>query len=861
MANKTLKEVIEFVDGLYPNACSNEQKAQWVNEVESYIQREICGMSESTVLVRIPYEDHEDDELFLSPMHDKIYRDYLIAMIHFANQELPAYNNAISVYNKGLTEFAKWYARNYTHGIPSAVVCYLTAFDIAVNHGFAGSESEWLKSLKGDKGDTGHGLEIKGVYDTIKDIRENVTNPKAGDIYQDEGQVLYLWDGETWVSLGSYKGEQGDKGDALTFEMLTDEQKLELKGDKGEPGEDGKDGENGKDGKDGKDGVSIVGVENFYTSYEPGGENLIMLHLSDGTTAEGFFSVRNGTQGPQGDKGDKGDAFTYADFTQEQLEGLRGPAGAPGRALKFDDLKYYEKEELRGKPGHGLNIKGVYETLQALENNITAPTVGDIYQVGNQLLYLWNGTKWAYLGSYKGDKGDKGDPFTYEDFTEEQLENLKGPQGEIGPQGPQGEPGPQGDKGDKGDAFTYEDFTEEQKAEIMQEAYTRKESDNLFANAIKGKLSGGTISATDVSPLEHELDVKVKSINLAKKQTGYTSYGGTIATKQVIYNEVKYKNTISSLVKIKGGQTYRFGKTGSRGSQMNCFLYAEKPGTPEILAIDGKYEPSVESARKGYLVVNAPENATYLFITWTDNEETKPCGDVYCYEGGDEKEYTPYVDVSGLQVRRSGKNLLPVQGVNFTYGGLTFTSDNGELVVNGAATSRHLYSNNENLIENFSATLSPGAYVFTATNKGTTGFPSITLRNVLTDESGASVYIVQSADLNGLTGGATVSKTFSLTETTTLHLGLTVEDVREFNNVHFQFQIERGDVATEFEASDVQVANVDAEGNVQGLTSRYPDMYLDTGYVGVSIDCEYNRDATKVINKLEQAIIALGGSI
>lgn len=35
-------------------------------------------------------------------------------------------------------------------------------------------------------------------------------------------------------------------------------------------------------------------------------------------------------QGPKGDPGSKGDAFTYADFTQEQLESLKGPKGDKG---------------------------------------------------------------------------------------------------------------------------------------------------------------------------------------------------------------------------------------------------------------------------------------------------------------------------------------------------------------------------------------------------------------------------------------------------------------------------------------------------------------------------------------------------
>ena len=39
-------------------------------------------------------------------------------------------------------------------------------------------------------------------------------------------------------------------------------------------------------------------------------------------------------RGEKGEKGDKGDAFTYADFTPEQLEALRGPKGETGPAGK-----------------------------------------------------------------------------------------------------------------------------------------------------------------------------------------------------------------------------------------------------------------------------------------------------------------------------------------------------------------------------------------------------------------------------------------------------------------------------------------------------------------------------------------------
>ena len=42
------------------------------------------------------------------------------------------------------------------------------------------------------------------------------------------------------VGVRGIPGARGEKGDALKFEDLTDEQKAELKGEKGDPGEDAK---------------------------------------------------------------------------------------------------------------------------------------------------------------------------------------------------------------------------------------------------------------------------------------------------------------------------------------------------------------------------------------------------------------------------------------------------------------------------------------------------------------------------------------------------------------------------------------------------------------------------------------------
>lgn len=109
-----------------------------------------------------------------------------------------------------------------------------------------------------------------------------------------------------------------------------------------------------------------------------------------------------GIQGEQGIPGPKGNAFTYEDFTPEQLEALKGPRGADG------DIGPMGPRGMQGEPGKD----------------------------GKPFTYdMFTQEQLAALKGPKGDiglQGPKGEPFRFEDFTPEQLEKLKGPAGTGG---------------------------------------------------------------------------------------------------------------------------------------------------------------------------------------------------------------------------------------------------------------------------------------------------------------------------------------------------------------------------------------------------------------------------------------------
>ena len=183
--------------------------------------------------------------------------------------------------------------------------------------------------------------------------------------------------------------------------------------------------------------------------------------------------------GDTGEKGDTGDAFTYEDFTPEQLAGLKGDPGDTGPAGPKGDTgdkgdtgakgdkgdtgetgAIGEKGDTgpkgdtgdtgatgdtgpagatgdTGATGTATTIKGSYSTYQELIAAHPTGNQGDSYIV-NGSLYVWNGTAWENVGNIKGDTGATG------------ATGPKGDTGNTGSTGAKGDTGATGPKGDTG---------------------------------------------------------------------------------------------------------------------------------------------------------------------------------------------------------------------------------------------------------------------------------------------------------------------------------------------------------------------------------------------------------------------------
>ena len=140
-------------------------------ELAIFLLSELDGMIQSDIMLHGPEEivryDDQERELLVRKPHDGIYVTFLTAMIRQTQGEYEGYNNAMESFNEKLETFREWYvahydpaetaSRSYSGGTSADAFgfAYLTAYGLAVKHGYSGTEEEWLHSLEGQPGAAG----------------------------------------------------------------------------------------------------------------------------------------------------------------------------------------------------------------------------------------------------------------------------------------------------------------------------------------------------------------------------------------------------------------------------------------------------------------------------------------------------------------------------------------------------------------------------------------------------------------------------------------------------------------------------------------------------------------------------------
>ena len=208
----------------------------------------------------------------------------------------------------------------------------------------------------GDTGATGAGVTIKGSYNSYEELIAEHPTGNEGDSYLVNGS-LYVWNGTAWENVGNINGEKGETG------------QQGVKGDTGDTGASGF--------------SPIVNVDHS--------TGQIVITTKDGSSTISFDELKGdtGPQGVKGDTGNTGDAFTFDDFTPEQLASLKGVKGDTGATGSKGDTGEGSDEEA----GWKLPVDKI-QTTTTLPTGVSKGYRVAICTSSVMAIKEYNGTSW-----------------------------------------------------------------------------------------------------------------------------------------------------------------------------------------------------------------------------------------------------------------------------------------------------------------------------------------------------------------------------------------------------------------------------------------------------------------------------------
>lgn len=357
--------------------------------------------------------------------------------------------------------------------------------------------------------------------------------------------------------------------------------------------------------------------------------------------------------------------------------------------------------------------------------------------------------------------------------------------------------------------------------------------DDDFAAALKENASGEAFLLDDVSPVSHEMAVKVRGKNLFDNnklaEWGLTltdgRYMGSVSllSSKTLFSN--FTNNTQYTISVKG-----FTSTASTTSLLININYTD--GTSQTVIRLSSTEEQVYSATSTVNKTISNIETTYY------SGDTVNISYIQIEESTSATAYAPYIsDLTDVKVTKLGKNLIPYPYVDTTktLNGITFT-DNGDgtITANGTATAQTDFIVKQNL------TVPAGTYIlsnYIDANKRT--FLSVKRSGGNTEYYNNTAFNINDGDII----------TF---------IYIRIANGAECTNVVFSPQLELGSVTTEYEAYIPAVEYTpESDGTVDGVMSLYPNTTLMTDTAGAIIDCEYNADIKKYIDKKFAELTAL----
>lgn len=390
---------------------------------------------------------------------------------------------------------------------------------------------------------------------------------------------------------------------------------------------------------------------------------------------------------------------------------------------------------------------------------------------------------------------------------------------------------------------------------------------NVVENAecLKGSKSGSAFLLDDVSPVSHDMEVKVRGKNLIP-------YPFTYATFE--HSGITFTDNKDGTITLNGQNN------GSAISNYNLFQSADKlsflkPNTDYYLScnLDNiirslrtvKSDGTYKYYTYGNVNFSSDETPDRLFIQIKTTDTTTYNNTIVKLQlelGTTATDYTPYVpDLTAVKVSRYGKNLTnSLTDIRGHQNSSVISRDSGIVTVQSGNVIT--YSSHATLFEK---KLPSGTYTFSF---------DCTIENIkkCTKPNYVQVWVDNkflSAPIYDMWKDGTYHRSFNFKITkkssVLIRFYFNVDSITgtsdipttvAFSNV----QLELGSTATDYEPYNSKTDYTpNADGTVEGVTSLYPNTTLMTDTDGVIIDCNYYKDIDKAFNELTTSVALSGG--
>ena len=102
----TVMEAIHEIDSLKPNTFSQQQKIQWLDRLDSFIEKSLLSRFPQAERKPLSLGDPSRVLLMESPF-DEGYLFWLEAKIHYFNEEIDRYNGAVRMFRNSFEDYQR----------------------------------------------------------------------------------------------------------------------------------------------------------------------------------------------------------------------------------------------------------------------------------------------------------------------------------------------------------------------------------------------------------------------------------------------------------------------------------------------------------------------------------------------------------------------------------------------------------------------------------------------------------------------------------------------------------------------------------------------------------------------------------